>query len=429
MLNLQKKKYKLQNILFYFIIFKIKKLIIFFKNLIINFEQLEILLPHINLIKYNFQNYIYYLNFTKKNLEQIKQLKILYKFFFKLKINLIDFNLKNSNELHKLNKYILKYIKFINIFLLKIIKKENIAITLKKKDQVLLNAKVIIAHRYLDYLQQNKLESFKELKELWKDRGVTKRHINKLQFINNPVKIWENSLYLYNNFPFFSINFFKKYNNIVILWLMHNKNMNRYNLKYRNIFIGYVKQIHSSFHNEYFNWLKENKKIIITLNVNKKKNNLYYTLNNKKGNTISNISVGIFYKLKRNLNLRKNPFKKSIEYLSHEMFLSIFYGKFVNLLKLNTIEKNEEYFKDNLIAKNIDREVKFYKNKYYYRKKHRIYFLFKYLKQKYYFPGLQHTLTMHVGNKLNNKLFSFIGIEKKIPRIHNGCRKKKIRRL
>jgi hypothetical protein len=111
------------------------------------------------------------------------------------------------------------------------------------------------------------------------------------------------------------------------------------------------------------------------------------------------------------------------------MFLSIFYGKFVNLLKLNTIEKNEEYFKDSLIAKNVDRELKFSNNKCYYRKRHRIYFLFKYLKQKYYFPGLQNTLTMHIGNKLNNKHYSFIGIEKKIPRVHNGCRKKKIRRL
>ena len=85
--------------------------------------------------------------------------------------------------------------------------------------------------------------------------------------------------------------------------------------------------------------------------------------------------MGIFYKLKKNLNLRKNPFKKSIEYLAHEMFLSIFYGKFVNLLKLNTIEKNEEYFKDSLIAKNVDRELKFSNNKCYYRKRHRIYFL------------------------------------------------------
>lgn len=420
-----KKKLKLQIILYYFIVLKIKKFIIFFKNLIINIEELEILQPFINLIRINFN---YYMKYTKKNLEQFKRVNVLYKFFVQLKKNLINFNLTNINK-SNINLYIFRYIKLINNFLLKIIKKENIAIKLKKKDQTLLNAKVIIAHRYIDYLQQTRLESFKELKELWKDRGVTKRHINKLQFIKNPVKIWENSIYSYNSFPFFSINFFKKYNNIIIPWLIHNKIMNRYNLKYRNIFIGYIKQIHISFHNAYFNWLHLNKKIIITLNVNKKKNNLYYTLNNKKGNTISNISVGIFYKLKKNLNLRKNPFKKSIEYLAHEMFLSIFYGKFVNLLKLNTIEKNEEYFKDSLIAKNVDRELKFYNNKYYYRKRHRIYFLFKYLKQKYYFPGLQNTLTMHINNKIHNKYFSFIGIEKKIPRVHNGCRKKKLRRL
>lgn len=420
-----KKKLKLQYILYYFIIFKIKKFIIFFKNLIINFEELDSLRPYINLIKYNFENYIS----LYKNFEQIKKLKLLYSFFVQLKNILINLNLKNSLNFYKINLYIFKYIKFINKFLLKIIKKKNKVFNLKRKEQELLNVKVIIAHRYLDYVQQNKLESFKELKELWKDRGVSKRHINKLQFIKNPVKIWENSLYSYDNFPFFSLNFFKKYNNIIIPWLIYNKNINRYNLRYRNIFIGYIKQIHISYHNIYFNWLHLNKKIIITLNVNKKKNNLYYTLNNKKGNTISNISVGIFYKLKKNLNLRKNPFKKSIEYLAHEMFLSIFYGKFVNLLKLNTIEKNEEYFKDSLIAKNVDRELKFSNNKCYYRKRHRIYFLFKYLKQKYYFPGLHNTLTMHIGNKLNNKHYSFIGIEKKIPRVHNGCRKKKIRRL
>jgi len=422
---MKKKKIKIQVLLYYFIIFKIKKFIIYFKNIILNFEELETLKPYINLIKYNFEHYILF----EKNFKQMQQLKLLYSFFVQLKKTLINLNFNILSNIDQINLYIFKYIKLINIFLLKIIKKENIVLKLKRKEQELLNVKFIIAHRYLDYIQQNKLESFKELKELWKERGVFKRHINKLQFIKNPVKIWENSLYSYDNFPFFSLNFFKRYNNIIIPWLIYNKNIMRHNLRYRNIFIGYIKQIHLSFHNQYFNWLNLHKKIIITLNVNKKKNNLYYTLNNKKGNTISNISVGIFYKLKKNLNLRKNPFKKSIEYLAHEMFLSIFYGKFVNLLKSNTIEKNEEFLKDNLVAKNVDRELKFQDNKYYYRKRHRIYFLFKYLKQKYYFPGLQNTLTMHMGNKSNSKYFSFIGIEKKIPRVHNGCRKKKIRRL
>jgi len=111
------------------------------------------------------------------------------------------------------------------------------------------------------------------------------------------------------------------------------------------------------------------------------------------------------------------------------MFLSIFYGKFLNLLKTDTIEKNEKYFKDSLSTKNTDKEYKIYNNKKFYRKKHQIFFLFKYLKQKYYFPGLQSTLNLHLGDKLNHNFFNFIGIDKKISRVHNGCRKKKIRRL
>ena len=157
-----KKKLKLQIILYYFIVLKIKKFIIFFKNLIINIEELEILQPFINLIRINFN---YYMKYTKKNLEQFKRVNVLYKFFVQLKKNLINFNLTNINK-SNINLYIFRYIKLINNFLLKIIKKENIAIKLKKKDQTLLNAKVIIAHRYIDYLQQTRLESFKELKEL-----------------------------------------------------------------------------------------------------------------------------------------------------------------------------------------------------------------------------------------------------------------------
>jgi len=50
---------------------------------------------------------------------------------------------------------------------------------------------------------------------------------------------------------------------------------------------------------------------------------------NSSGKTIATLSSGLYYALPRNKQTKRNSFKKSINYLSFEMFSLMFYNKFL----------------------------------------------------------------------------------------------------
>lgn len=368
--------------------------------------------------------------------------------FLSFFINIIYYNINIWSLI--LNNNLLKYIRNLilnidyNLYLINLLSEVNLkniknfsvkSLTIDKNNE-LHTSKInyILLMRYYDYIIKYNQSIHEKMLKFYKVNIPRDSFVKKLTIVDNSLKILKNSIYFKKFYPFLSFKFFKKYLDIILIWFSNNIAWSKFNLIYRNIFIMYVKHLNFAFFGKYLNWINKSKKFIITLNVNISKNNLFYTLVNKKGLTIATLSVGLFYALPRNKNLKKNPFKKSISYLTYEMFTLIFFNKFIFPLRFYKKERKFNFFKllDN--TQNIDSMIEWRsKNnkEHLFRKKHKAYFIFKFLRQKYYFPGLSKNIVSLVGKKKKDlrKLYQFVGIYKMYPRVHNGCRKKKKRRL
>ena len=286
----------------------------------------------------------------------------------------------------------------------------------------------LFSYKYMQYLKKFNMDLSSNNLYFLRKNYPRDIFLNKLKFIKRPIKLLRNSIYQKNFYKFISISFFKKYLNILYLWFF-NTSFRTSKLKlHRNVFILYMKHLNFSFFSRYLLWIKKSKRIVITLNVNIVKNNLFYTLMNSSGDTIATLSSGLYYALPRNRNLKRNPFKKSIAYLTSEMFSLMFYNKFVFPLQYYKWDKKLEFFK-NPPLRNGDLEWKKLGNKRFFNKQQKVYFIFKFARHKHAFPGLSRNIISLLGQKSNKKLYEFVGLYKAYPRIHNGLSKKRPRRL
>lgn len=302
------------------------------------------------------------------------------------------------------------------------------SITLSTYDILRMRSSFILAYKYLDFLKSFNEERSIDQLHFIKQNYTRDVFLNKLKFVKRPLKLIRNSIYDKKCYPFISILFFKKYLDILHIWFFNNSYSLKFQNIHRNIFIMYVKHLNLSFFSKYLNWINKSKRIVLTLNVNIVKNNLFYTLINNSGNTLATLSTGLFYTLPRNRTIKRNPFKKSIAYLTFEMFSLIFYNKVLFPLQQYKWDRKLEFFKGTP-PKNGDLEWKKRGNKRFFNKKQRVYFIFKFSRYKHAFPGLGKNMISLLGNKNNKKLYEFVGLYKSYPRIHNGLSKKRPRRL
>jgi hypothetical protein len=304
----------------------------------------------------------------------------------------------------------------------------HIELSISKKKKMQIN--FLLIYKYLEYLK--KFNNDLRVNKLFLKKKNYSRDIilNQLNFIKRPTKVNRNSIYQKKFYKFISIVFFKKYLNILYVWFFNNSfNTSHKSQKiHRNIFIMYIKHLNVSFFSKYLLWINKSKRIVITLNVNIAKNNLFYTLMNSSGKTIATLSSGLYYALPRNKQTKRNSFKKSINYLSFEMFSLMFYNKFLFPLQYYKWDRQLYFFKG-APPINGDLEWRKINKKWFYNKKQKVYFIFKFSKYKHAFPGLSKKLIPILGRTSNNKLYEFVGLYKAYPRVHNGLSKKRPRRL
>lgn len=302
------------------------------------------------------------------------------------------------------------------------------SITLSTYDILRMRSSFVLAYKYLDFLKSYNEERSVDQLHFIKQNYTRDVFLNKLKFVKRPLKLIRNSIYKKKHYPFISISFFKKYLDILHIWFFNNSYSLKFQNIHRNTFIMYIKHLNLSFFSKYLNWINKSKRIVLTLNVNIVKNNLFYTLINNSGNTLATLSTGLFYALPRNRAIKRNPFKKSIAYLTFEMFSLIFYNKVLFPLQQYKWDRKLEFFKGTA-PKNGDLEWKKKGNKRFFKKKQKVYFIFKFSRYKHAFPGLGKNMISLLGNKNNKKLYEFVGLYKSYPRIHNGLSKKRPRRL
>lgn len=302
------------------------------------------------------------------------------------------------------------------------------SITLSTYDILRMRSSFVLAYKYLDFLKSYNEERSIDQLHFIKQNHTRDVFLNKLNFVKRPLKLIRNSIYEKKCYPFISISFFKKYLDILHIWFFNNSYSLKFQNIHRNTFILYVKHLNLSFFSKYLSWINKSKRIVLTLNVNIVKNNLFYTLINNSGNTLATLSTGLFYALPRNRTIKRNPFKKSIAYLTFEMFSLIFYNKVLFPLQHYKWDRKLEFFKGTT-PKNGDLEWKKRGNKRFFNKRQRVYFIFKFSRYKHAFPGLGKNMISLLGNKNNKKLYEFVGLYKSYPRIHNGLSKKRPRRL
>lgn len=302
------------------------------------------------------------------------------------------------------------------------------SITLSTYDILRMRSSFVLAYKYLDFLKSYNEERSIDHLHFIKQNNIRDVFLNKLKFVKRPLKLIRNSIYDKKCYPFISILFFKKYLDILHIWFFNNSYSLKFQNIHRNTFIMYIKHLNLSFFSKYLSWINKSKRIVLTLNVNIVKNNLFYTLISNSGNTLATLSTGLFYALPRNRTIKRNPFKKSIAYLAFEMFSLIFYNKVLFPLQHYKWDRKLEFFKGTS-PKNGDLEWKKKGNKRFFNKRQRVYFIFKFSRYKHAFPGLGKNMISLLGNKNNKKLYEFVGLYKSYPRIHNGLSKKRPRRL
>ncbi len=281
-----------------------------------------------------------------------------------------------------------------------------------------------LAKYFYNFLQRytNDQKSFK-FKFLKQNQSRTLL-INRFKVVKNPFKLVKNSIYNRKYYRFISRALFKKYVNILHLWF--SKYTNQKSQVHRTTFILYLKHLNFSFFNKYIHWIRSTKRIVVFLNLNIVKNNLFYTLTNNYGDTLATLSSGLFYALPRNQAVKRNPFKKSIPYLTNEMFSTMFRSKIYIPAKTYTREKKLEFFKS--LKNEMRYEWKKKKKKWYFSKQYlRVYFILKFLKHKRFFRGMNRKIISTINRRVS--FYKFAGAFKQYPRVHNGCRKKKKRRL
>lgn len=220
----------------------------------------------------------------------------------------------------------------------------------------------LLAYKYIEYLKKFNIDLHTNKLHFIKKNYTRDVFLSKLKFIKRPLKIVRNSIYQRKFYKFISISFFKKYLDILYLWFFNNSYNSTSQIIHRNTFILYLKHLNISFFYKYLLFINKSKRIVITLNVNIVKNNLFYTLINNSGSTIATLSTGLYYALPRNRNVKRNPFKKSIAYLTTEMFSLMFYNKFLFPLQYYNWDRQLEFFKGSE-PKNGDLEWKKKKKK------------------------------------------------------------------